>query len=134
MGYCISMTIEGIYIPAKNVQKCLEAINKMFKLGKRFGWVDPPPPTGYDSLEHAFRSWRYAGHIDKTKDFVIDCFEGEKLGDDRLFWSTIAPFVNQDGVIRVRGEDGYHWRWVFANGKLKEQKGRIVYDDQDSCN
>ena len=60
--------------------------------------------------------------IDATKQqsFSFD-FYGEKLGDDEIFLSALAPYVEDGSYLEFEGEDGYSWRWSFKNGKLVEK-------------
>jgi len=148
MGYCVDIAISAS-IPSKNVNKCLEAINELhtdenlLKNAHGFGtrkevkvssyiwysWVENPPNGKFPDLQTAFEAWRYKVTIDDKGNLVIDDFNGEKWGDDEIFYDTIAPFVKSGSLIEVRGEDGDTWRHVFENKQVKRQEGRTVYED-----
>ena len=148
MGYCISMEISDLHIPLENVSKALKAINALHKDqativknggggsssggGKPtihfYSWVDNPPEGGFKSLEEAFEAWRYSARNDDG-DCVVDYFTGEKLGNCDVLWKAIAKYVNPKAEIRCHGEDGAQWRWIFKEGKFKEQSGDVIWKD-----
>ena len=145
MGYCVSMEIENLNIPLEKVKDALKAINALFepKLMKgqasggsysggkqtdwNYSWVDKPADGGFKNLEEAFDAWRYSAS-NQDGSCEIECFTGEKLGDDPILWAAVAPFVNPKAVITCRGEDGAQWRWIFKGGKFKEQMGKVVWE------
>lgn len=128
MGYCISMDC-NIKFKKNTKKKMVDAINALHapeKLNehgggssstgeKWYSWVDTPPKGGFKSLEKALEAWRYRCDED---DSVY--FEGEKLGDDEILWTTLAPFIAKDSFIQCTGEDGCVWRWVFNGKTMKE--------------
>jgi hypothetical protein len=133
MGYCISLEIDNMLIPKENEQKALDAINAlMAKKNKTFGahysWVNPPAGGSFKSLVEALDEWRYHA-VDSTDGIVIDYFNGEKLGDCAVLWTALQELVNPEGEIYCTGEDGDKWKWTFKDGKFKETRGRIVWDD-----
>jgi len=123
----------------ENFGKALEAIKGLAgketikdSSGAHFRWVDTRKFLRAETLEDAFRAWRWAIDIDEnTGDAVAIEFEGDKLGDDEKFFKAIAPFVEDGSYIDMIGEDGYAWRWLFGGGKLKEISGEIVFREDD---
>ena len=155
MGYYVGMEMSGIIIPANKVDACLAAINALFsdenlesKAGagtyggsitkdspvrerKHYSWVNTPKEDGFKDLKEAFNEWRYEGNFDKKGNFTVECFEGEKLGDDEILFDTIAPFVDggkECGLITVHGEEDDKWRYVFENGGIREETGTIIWE------
>jgi hypothetical protein len=149
MGYCISMDISNLHIPLENVSKALKAINALHKDqativknggggsssggGKPtvhfYSWVDNPPEGGFKSLEEAFEAWRYSAS-NQDGNCVIECFNGEKLGDCETLWRALEKLVSPTGKIHCRGEDGMEWKWVFKGGKFKEVTSTRVWEDE----
>ena len=41
-----------------------------------------------------------------------------KIGQEDLFFSSIAPYVENGSFISWKGEDGDRWGWKFINGEL----------------
>jgi len=147
MGYCISMEITDLFIIKEKAAQALMAINALHKdqttivknggggmsmCGKStvysYSWVDAPPQDGFKSLEEAFDAWRYNASIQDGK-CVINCFNGEKLGNCDVLWSALAKFVNPSAEIHCKGEDGMEWKWVFKGGKFKEVSSTRVWED-----
>jgi hypothetical protein len=140
MGYCITMDIQDLYIPLENVSKALKAINALHKDQKTivkkggiptvysYSWVDTPPEGGFKSLEEAFDAWRYSAH-NEDGNCVVDYFTGEKLGNCNVLWEAVAKYVNPKAIITCRGEDGAQWRWIFKDGKFKEQTSKVIWED-----
>jgi len=152
MGYCIDVEIHDLVIPADKVDDCLAAINGMFTDEKLlsnagggaggpnitaatpvkeklwYSWVQNPDDDGFDDIQDAFDAWRYDAIVKDDDTVVIQYFTGEKLGDDEQLFNVIAPFVKSGAEIYMHGEDGENWRYVFANGEVKEEHGTIVYE------
>jgi len=151
MGYCVSIEMDDVVIPADKVQACLAAINEMhtdenlIKHGgsgasgagitkdtpvrkKRwYSWVNNPDGEGFKTLLDAIGSWRYQAEQKDNGDIEILYFNGGKWGDDEQFYTVIAPFVMDNAFIECRGEDNAMWRYEFENGKMKEQNAVISW-------
>jgi hypothetical protein len=155
MGYHVSISLGQVIIREENVGACLAAINSMFtneKLSsnasggcfgpgmdklpvkKRFNysWVNNPGDDGFRTLQDAINAWRYSSCSSDDGDGIqIDYFNGDKWGDDEQFFDVIAPFVESGATIECIGEDDDHWRYVFENGQINMQEGRIVYENEE---
>ena len=77
----------------------------------------------------AFYAWRYEAGDCGNGDVEVVSFNGEKLGDDKILFDAIAPFVMETAEVYFRGEDDNFWKLVFKNGKCEEKMGKIVYED-----
>ena len=144
MGYCVDWDV-NIKIPKKNINEALAAINVLMlpenvaingrggswsgskKNESWYSWVDTPPDNKYDNISYAFEGWGFNGLYDKEGNYVIDSCNNEKLGQEELLLNAIAPFVDLSSYVACHGEDDAHWRWVFNNGKMVEQRGTITY-------
>lgn len=143
MGYFITVELDDVKISSENIDKCLEAINGMFtpkglsrggggtycngKTTKSYSWVGTPK-NGFKTLREALNAWRYATEADYSGAIVLTDFIGEKIGDDELLFEAIAPFVEDGGIAYFTGEDSSQWRYLFENGAVTEQQGRVVYE------
>jgi hypothetical protein len=140
MGYCINIELKAVRIPADKVEGALEAINALHtdemlmkkadgglfdksQKGKPvrkirwYSWVgNPKGDGGFSDLQKAFSSWRYRANVTDEGDVELECFTGEKWGNDPILFEAIAPFVSEGAEIHVRGEDGIKWSYSF-NGK-----------------
>jgi len=116
MGYCITVECNGMVIPKAKVKKALAAINAI-KPG-RYSWVDH---TGdFESLEDALSEWRYGAVEEDNGNVTIECFNGEKSGDDEKIWQALAPFMKAGAEVEYHGEDGAQWKYVFDGKTYKE--------------
>ena len=138
MGYYMNMTECDFRIKEENFNECLEAIKKLnpgtdsatgFSGGSsHFAWVNTEEFMEAETLEDAMTAWRWQPQYEKYDnerkgegDITGICFEGQKLGDDKILLDAIAPFVEEDSYIQMSGECGEMWRWSF-DGKFCSQK------------
>ncbi len=63
----------------------------------------------------------------KDKDVIGITQQVEYLGEERIIFNVIAPFVEEGSFIEIVGEDGETWRWVFEGGKCEEKKPKIKW-------
>jgi hypothetical protein len=144
MGYHVQMSCHDVRIPADKVAQALKEVNALHKpevmehlasggsfsggqtTERWYSWVKNPPPEGFSSLVEALIAWRYAAD-ENDGEVEVAYFDGEKLGDDRELWSTLAPFIDDGAIIECRGEDDSLWRWCFNGKTIIEQTGYIKY-------
>jgi hypothetical protein len=152
MGYCVEISLGNVRIPKDKVNDCLAAINAMHSddnlqnnagggmsgrdseavpVNQRcwYAWVRNPGENGFNSLTEAFLAWRYHACTDDNGDVVVEFFEGSKWGDDEQLYTTIAPYVNNGGMITCHGEDGSNWRYIFENNQVREQQAELSWED-----
>ena len=92
-----------------------------------FMWISAKDFSQAKTLEEMFGTLRWPVHIDEIGIEEID-FSGEKLGDEDIFFSAIAPYVEEASYIMVANEEGEIWKWVFTGQVCKRQKARIIFD------
>jgi hypothetical protein len=128
MGYYVDI---DLMVKVVDTEGCLKAINELhkpenlekdasggsFSGGKTtahwYSWVRNPESGSFDTIESAIEEWRYRGSKD-VDGFYIYGFDGEKWGDDEVFYNAIAPYC--DGDIYCRGEDGNMWGYRMKSG------------------
>lgn len=98
------------------------------RAGRHFSWVEDSKFVDVQYLEEALKAWRWYPKNDTDGNIIGISFEGEKAGDDKILFDAIAPFVEDESYIQMRGEEEDIWRWEFDNGKCKEKKARIEFD------
>ena len=113
MGYYITVTCSKMVIPKAKVNKALEAIKSIPD-----AWVSHDGKQ--TDLVEAFEGWLYEAVEEENGNITIECFNGEKLGDDEILWKAIAPFIKKGGEVKYRGEDGFQWKYVFDGKTYKE--------------
>ena len=126
MGYRIYIREVDLRIRKENFDAALSAVKAAFSSS----WTEH-----LDTFEEAMSDFGYAPEYDE--DGNIDGFEfiGEKLRNDREFWDTVAPFVEEGCYLEVEGDDLEIWRWKFRNGKVIVQYPIFLWDDdeEESC-
>lgn len=129
MGYCIQVHDYDFMIRKSNFPKALEAIKSLVQ-EHNLACVSANSVLESKTLGDAMRlcNWSFDTD-DATGDAVMIFFEGEKLLDDEKLFEAIAPFVEDGSYIDMMGEDGYAWRWLFKDGKLKELSGELVFKE-----
>ena len=146
MGYCMESKNCNICIPNSKVKHALMAINELHKpevrnkqasggrysggetLEKWYSWVTNPGPDGFNTIEEAIKEWRYSCHTTEDGDVYIDWFDGQKSGDDNIFFEALAPYIEDGGEIEFVGEDGYHWKYCFDGKEMIELEGKIIWE------
>ena len=134
MGYSVHQSRSVFRIKRENIPAALKAIQTM---------VAPDPDTGHvlkyswvsaefykkSSLTDILSAWRWGDvECDVNGDIRDICFQGEKLGDDKVLFFHLAPYVEHGSYIEMIGEDDDRWRWVFWRGELREEYPRIIWD------
>lgn len=147
MGYCITVKMVDIVIHKENKEAALAAIKALhgketvpdFVYGgkteerKHFRWVDTEKYLAAQTLEECLRAWRWRPKLTERGDINDLEFTGEKLGDDDLLFTAIAPFVEPGSFIHFVGEEGHNWKYKFDGNKMKEVQGktRVIWDRED---
>lgn len=133
MGYCIEMVDSKFTIKKHNFNLALDALKKVFipenmtcydYLNKQpmphFSWVCTESVLNCETLGEALSEIRYCPIYDKDGNIVRVIFEGEKYGDENIFFSALAKYVEPDSYIRFVGEDGAKWIWWFDNEEVDQ--------------
>ena len=127
MGYHVEQTDSQFFVAADAIPSLIETVHMLAESGQ-YSWVRDNYIDSNDVAD-IFRCWRWNIELDKHGNIVGIGFEGEKLGDDEVFFKAIAPFVKHDSFIEMCGEDHAMWRWKFSNGKLREIYPEVIWGD-----
>lgn len=100
--------------------------------GKHFSWVDKDFAEKFDNLHDMMEEWRWELEYDDDGDVDAIQFTGEKMGDDKLLFDTIAPFVEAGSYIEMQGEDGSKWKWTFDGKTCTEMQPSDTYEDDET--
>jgi hypothetical protein len=77
----------------------------------------------------AMIAWRWVLEEDTNGDAIDPSFTGEKLGDEEILFSAIAPFVEDHSYIQVFcHDDECVWRWVFEKSQVRREHANIVFN------
>jgi hypothetical protein len=123
----MSMREMSFYLPAGCKQDALEAIRGLRgketihdSSGWHFSWF-PAGALAYPrSFEEMMALWRWSVETDEEGNISVikPRYEDVKLGDERLLFYVIAPYVKDGSFIEMEGEDDRIWRWCFSSGLL----------------
>ena len=143
MGYCIDLIDQSFTIKAENRPFALEAIRALDPVGAVqggggmfskdesytcFRWMHGVRLAEMQTLQSALEAWRFQPEFSGNGDIVCLDFIGEKIGDERILFAAIAPFVERGSYLAFRGEDGHVWRYFFDGTAMMEQAGTIAWD------
>lgn len=131
MGYYIEMTDSNFVITKENFEKALKSLKDVFVPenmtcydcinGKRyphFSWVNTKSVLESTNIREALKEIRYIPKFNQNGDICNVKFTGEKYGNEEIFFSALAPYVESGSYICFEGEDGDTWKWLFENGKV----------------
>ena len=122
MGYPMFKQFSKIFIKKEDKEKALKAIKNL--VGQEtcnedhFAFVHNFKDT--KTFEEVMEEWRWKTVKNENGDIIDIDFIGEKIGDDNLLFSKIAPFVKEGSFIDMVGGNGMIWKWIFENKKCKE--------------
>jgi hypothetical protein len=128
------------YIKAENKAGALQAIKDLakdehqagsdqFDKNWRYAWVSNKYKNA-ETLEEALAHWRWHAVVSENNDsgdIVAIDFQGEKLGDEEVLFTAIAPFVEKGSYIEIHGEEDCFWRWVFDGETMTEKYAELVW-------
>ncbi len=138
MGYCMWQSDTEFRVPADKVHAAYEAVKNLAgkesikdSSGSHFRWVDSDF-TKAKTFEEIMHEWRWEVETDDegALDIISINFCGEKLGDDKVLFDAIAPFVDNGSYIEMHGEEGGMWRWVFDGKSCKEINPNISWPEK----
>ena len=121
MGYNMYLMDYSVHIKKEDFADALNAVKAAF-----------PHDNGVQnsvSLEDAMSEFYYYPEHDNQGNICDICFDGEKLQDDDIFWSALAPYMEDGDYIEMEGDDFNRWRWSFRNGTCHEIKPTLIWED-----
>lgn len=133
MGYYMNMRGEDFYMSLEDKLKAFPIVKASLLEERKtrtspFSWVYDEEIENAQSLDDILDAFRWTPDLDAEGNTVSICFDGDKLGEDKIVFSLIAPFVQDDSYIEMNGEEGAIWRWVFQDGKCIEKDANISFE------
>jgi hypothetical protein len=92
-----------------------------------FAYVNQAIVAQSTTLPDALLEWRWAASYDPNGNIATIDFMGASSGHEDYLFNAIAPFVAHGSHIDMVGEDSRAWRWVFNNGLLYKQLGKVYF-------
>lgn len=115
MGYCINPSELFVRIPKANRRKLLNVFKKLREERDKLGSVERGPGKRVycwaDEFEYStdlvamFDAFRYILR-EEGEFYIVDEWDGEKIGDDYILWGRIKPLCTADSQCEFVGEDG----------------------------
>lgn len=122
MGYCIYMMDYSLHIKKENFIAALDAVKTAFPKNEEIQL--------FTELEDVMSEFCYVPEYNENGDICGFDFDGEKLRDDEIFWSSLAPYVEDGSYIEMEGEDFNRWRWSFRNGECRTIEPTLIWEDK----
>lgn len=131
MGYCIDQINSSFHMKADGLEAAANAVRAAWNGKKQIGWIKEYELNESDSLTDLADTCRWDMEQNmETLDIESIYFNGEKYGDDlEAFLGAIAPYVEAGSYIEFSGEEGERFRFLFKDGKVKEQQAEVTYED-----
>lgn len=128
MGYCIWQKDTNFVIKAENKVAALAAIKALAGGGtcpdvgnRHYSWVNCDEDfLKCNSLEDALAEWRWQAGVDNEGNIANINFTGEKYGDDKILFAAIAPYVEAESYVTMKGECNETFGWEFDGSNMKE--------------
>ena len=119
MGYCIELEyVKGMEFKRSDANNIINDIKEWAKTKRTIMWVDKRFIEETDRIEDLFEELRYPLNYNKESDmYNVDCFRGEKLGDDDEIFKCISNYLT-DGEICFLGEDDEYFTIKCQNGNV----------------
>lgn len=156
MSYHVQMTYRELVIPARNVEAVAEALAKMngtevFKhvdhYSNQSAPAKPADSTSLGKPGHVFRDARwnydeilrgdaqamlrelgYDFHREDNGDLSLDTVLFEKFDSvEELVFTTIAPYVNEGGIVKYVGENDETFIYFFDDGEVETIEYAATY-------
>lgn len=119
MGYCVSMKNIHFFVEEKDKYAAYRA----FKKSSLAAEIQKP----IYCIEDAFAYYGYTAENDNEDNIICLRHTAEKLGNEAVLFSAIAPYVKSGSFIEMTGEDNQLWRWIFTDGTLKKIEPKVEW-------
>ena len=148
MGYLIDQIDSNFHIGAEHLDRILKEVlllitpdakekngaggsiwrGKNIPIEKHYAWVDEERALNAKTFKEVAEAFRWDMWVDDAGDVYNIMFRGEKYGgDEMVFLNVLAPYVQKDSYIEMRGEEGELWKWYFDGETCKEHHANVQY-------
>jgi len=128
MGYYMDQSETYFTIKKENKDKALDLLKQFAAEHTGEYWSYPACVLETHTLGEAFEECGWEVMEDDDGNIKHIRFVYEKAGDEYNIFSAVAPAVENGSFIEMHGEDTTIWRWVFKDGKCKEEYPKIIWD------
>jgi hypothetical protein len=95
---------------------------------KWFSWMDANYPEKCKNMEDILHELGFENIKYDENGNLIDLSYNSKIGDEELFFESMARFIYPGSYINWRGEDNEIWQWYFDGESLKIKTATIVWE------
>ncbi|GCE24055.1 hypothetical protein KDK_78550 [Dictyobacter kobayashii] len=120
MGYWIYLDEAQVNIPRERLALAKQALQHLVG---HFRWVKGHAYTNQANFEETLQRLRWRPVMDRQGNVYSLEFNGWKIGNDYAPFEVLAPFVQADSFIHIRGEDERTWGWRFNGSHVELEYG-----------
>ncbi len=134
MAYYVTLTGSKFLLKKENEELALNALKEMINANASSRpFFETLQKANISSLQKLleYLGWIINSSSDSpSQDYNEIEFQNESYDHftDSEILSAIAPFVEDGSYIEFHGEDGETWREVFAEGKVKTVRPKIIWE------
>lgn len=121
MGYNMYLMDYSVHIKKEDFADALNAVKTAFSKDINV--------QAYLEFDDVMSEFYYSPEYDENGDICGLRFDGEKLQNDDILWSALAPYMEDGDFIEMEGDDFNRWRWSFRNGTCHEIKPTLIWED-----
>lgn len=131
----------SIVVKKENLDKCYEALMELNNApdeaknggawsnggytARWFSWMPADLRTLPDT-KAVFAELGFEVQDEENGDLRVYSYSS-KTGQEEVFFSAAAPFIENGGEFYWEGEDGLLWKWEFRGGKMMFLDGVVEY-------
>lgn len=142
MGYYVNIEEANFRLPHEKLKEAHEALIALdithhdekrggsWSGGKQtekwFSWMPMDYATSLESAQQILEKLGFEIELDDEGNLMITNYDS-KRGQEELFLSALAPFVNEGSYINWIGEDHQRWQNYFDGKKMIVKDGYVIY-------
>jgi hypothetical protein len=143
MGYYVTLIDSTAAIPADRLDECYKALCALndrdnlkrgdaYQAGSRterwFAWMDANYPETCEDAKAVFEALGFECEQDEPTDPLRILSYDDKTGQEELFLSAAAPFMEPGSTMEWQGEEGERWLHKFDGTSMTTFNGTVVYE------
>lgn len=125
MGYHVWCKFANITIKTENQLEAFYAIKKFVSGQNHWGYKEEV--LRRESLAEFLRDLGWVPEEDQDGNIVSLEFTKEKYSDEYNLFKSIAPYIEDGGIIEMWGDDDFIWQWQFYGGEIEEVPGIVTF-------
>jgi hypothetical protein len=128
MGYYMDLEDHAFTVNFDQKAKALAEVKDFTrKMEYGYRWVTKTAVLNSDTLEEVFDCFGWDTFNDSNGNIVGLDYDGNKIGSEETLFGVLAPFIESESYIQMRGEDGTLWRWCFDGHEISEVTATVTW-------